>query len=263
MGGNSLRLALFAAVVLSVLCPAQGSGLQHSKHKADPCSSLSRTEVKKRKAHLEKQIRKGLKNGTLHHIQMDPCAGTVHLKTTIEGCDITARNGHVSNSCHGASAAAGAHKGFAAKGPSVRGQATMFGGPADKSTNGWSNRTANGESTRTPGVAVNVDGNALSSGNRSRLGGYWLMHMPDGDWVYRQTDLGPSGWTGHKIDFSAGSLPAHGISVSTPMSWNNISGTYLGKNASYAQYNGKCVSNCRRQRLTAFQWNGLGNKKVL
>ena len=90
-----------------------------------------------------------------------------------------------------------------------------------------------------------VDGNATDSFNRSHLGGYWLVHMDDGDWVYRQTDLGPAGWTGNKIDLTAGSLPAHGMSVTTPASWNNVSATYLGKDSSYAQYNGKCVGKCR------------------
>jgi hypothetical protein len=265
---SSLWPAALVAAALGVLCPRQASA-QRSGADASPCDARKQVEAMQKKAQFEQTIAKSLGSGALRQVDFDPCQGTAKLGADVGGCAIDADNGQVNANCPGASGDALAGAGDAPTGDpasakktggpdwaqkeqdaidngnaQVKGRATMFGGPLDKSTGGWSSPTASGESTHTPGVAVNTDGNATDAANRSRLGGYWLMHMPDGDWVYRQTDLGPAGWTGNKIDLTAGSLPAHGISVTTPASWSNVNGTYLGKDPTYAPYNGKCVANC-------------------
>ena len=132
-------------------------------------------------------------------------------------------------------------------GPTVRGKMTTFGGKFDS---GDSGRTASGVmSGSVPGVAVNVDGHATGAGNRSRLNGYWLVKMADGDWIYRQIDLGPGSKPyrkGVRVDLSAGALAAHGYSARkvNSLSFDNVTATYLGKNRSWAAYNGKCVGGC-------------------
>ena len=214
----------------------------------DPCDAKKQAEVRQKKKQFEQTVGKDLGDGALRKADFDPCSGKASLGANVAGCTIDAKDGKVNADCP--SGANGdiskAEKDAIDAGNShLTGRATMFGGPGDSSTNGWDNLTASGESTRTPGIAVNADGNATDAFNRSHLGGYWILHMDDGDWIYRQTDLGPAGWTGNKFDLSAGSLPAHGLSTSTQTSWNNVTGTYLGKDSGYAQYNGKCVANCR------------------
>ncbi|MCX5788699.1 MAG: hypothetical protein NTX64_09395 [Elusimicrobia bacterium] len=135
-----------------------------------------------------------------------------------------------------------------AGGPTVKGRMTAFGGSCDRGDSGaTATRVASGS---VPGVAVNVDGSATGAGNRSRLNGYWLVKMADGDWIFRQIDLGPGSGPyskGVRVDLSAAALPAHGYgpcSVNT-FSQGNVAATYLGKSASWAAYNGKCVGGCR------------------
>ena len=135
-------------------------------------------------------------------------------------------------------------------GPTVKSRMSSFGGNFDRGDNG---KTATGvRSWKVPGVAVNVDGNFKSKGNRSRLNGYWLVKMPDGDWIYKQIDLGPGRKpyrNGVHIDLSAAALPAHGHSPRevNSLTYNHVVATYLGKDRSWAPLNGKCVANCRRK----------------
>ena len=244
---SSLWLAALVAAALPMLCPGQGSA-GAAANDADPCDAKKQAKVKQKTEQFEQNLRDALGPSTLRNVNFDPCKKKADLGANIAGCNLEASDGKVNANCPQSTADRFAKAEQDAKdngNPQVKGRATMFGGPADSSTNGWAGKTADGSSTRVPGVAVNADGNATDSYNRSHLGGYWLVHMDDGDWVYRQTDLGPAGWTGNKIDLTAGSLPAHGMSVTTPASWNNVSATYLGKDSSYAQYNGKCVGKCR------------------
>src|SRR2546421_9054258 len=93
--------------------------------------------------------------------------------------------------------------------------------------------TASGISAASnPGIAVY---------NQATLGGYWLMHLPNGrQAVFKQIDIGPAPWTGRLYDFSTPALSAIGNTTANFPTDATAIGTYLGKTVP-AQYAGLVI----------------------
>jgi hypothetical protein len=102
----------------------------------------------------------------------------------------------------------------------LTGKGSWFGGPGDSSDSG---HTANGETTKTPGIAVY---------NHGTLGGYWRVRAPNGKVaVLKQTDIGPAPWTGRKIDVTYSALNKFGFNEGNFPTDSQFSAEYLGRNA--------------------------------
>lgn len=100
----------------------------------------------------------------------------------------------------------------------LSGKISWFGGPSDPSAGGT---PASGVPITTPGIAVY---------NRSTLGGYWMVKLPNGHAVItRQTDIGPAPSTGRKFDFTYSILSSLGYSQKDFPTGSQASGVYLGK----------------------------------
>jgi len=105
----------------------------------------------------------------------------------------------------------------------VTGKGSWFGGPADATDSG---HTANGETTKTPGIAVY---------NHGTLNGYWRVKAPNGKTVVvKQTDIGPAPWTGRKIDVTYSALGKFGYGEHNFPTDSEFKAEYLGKNAKLA-----------------------------
>lgn len=101
----------------------------------------------------------------------------------------------------------------------LTGKVSWFGGPGDPTDSG---HTANGETTKTPGIAVY---------NHSTLNGYWRVRAPNGKTVVlKQTDIGPAPWTGRKIDVTYSALGKFGFGEHNFPTDSQFSAEYLGKN---------------------------------
>lgn len=109
----------------------------------------------------------------------------------------------------------------------VVGPVSWFGGPNDDMDSG---RTAGGQTTATPGVAIRP-GAHYESG-RATLGGYWRITDPrtGKSAVLKQTDIGPNQSTGRRIDVTYSALKKFGYGEKdfpTDAKWK---AEYLGKN---------------------------------
>lgn len=102
----------------------------------------------------------------------------------------------------------------------VNGKVSYFGGPSDPTDSG---HTANGETTKTPGIAVY---------NHGTLNGYWRVTAPNGKTVVlKQTDIGPAPFTGRKIDVTYSALGKFGYGEHNFPTDSEFKATYLGRNA--------------------------------
>lgn len=102
----------------------------------------------------------------------------------------------------------------------LAGKVSWFGGPADSTDSG---HTANGETTKTPGIAVY---------NHGTLGGYWRVKAPNGKTaVLKQTDIGPAPWTGRKIDVTYSALNKFGFNEHDFPTDSHFEAEYLGRKA--------------------------------
>jgi hypothetical protein len=100
----------------------------------------------------------------------------------------------------------------------LAGKVSWFGGPADSTDSG---HTANGETTKTPGIAVY---------NHGTLGGYWRVKAPNGKVaVLKQTDIGPAPWTGRKIDVTYSALGKFGFNEHDFPTDSHFEAEYLGR----------------------------------
>lgn len=102
----------------------------------------------------------------------------------------------------------------------LAGKVSWFGGPGDPTDSG---HTANGETTKTPGIAVY---------NHGTLGGYWRVKAPNGKTVVlKQTDIGPAPWTGRKIDVTYSALNKFGFNEGNFPTDAQFQAEYLGRTA--------------------------------
>lgn len=100
----------------------------------------------------------------------------------------------------------------------LAGKVSWFGGPADSTDSG---HTANGETTKTPGIAVY---------NHGTLNGYWRVKAPNGKTaVLKQTDIGPAPWTGRKIDVTYSALGKFGFNEHDFPTDSHFEAEYLGR----------------------------------
>lgn len=100
----------------------------------------------------------------------------------------------------------------------IAGKVSWFGGPSDSTDSG---HTANGETTKTPGIAVY---------NHGTLGGYWRVKAPNGKTaVLKQTDIGPAPWTGRKIDVTYSALNKFGFNEHDFPTDSHFEAEYLGR----------------------------------
>jgi hypothetical protein len=100
----------------------------------------------------------------------------------------------------------------------LAGKGSWFGGPSDSTDSG---HTANGETTKTPGIAVY---------NHGTLGGYWRVKSPNGKTVVlKQTDIGPAPWTGRKIDVTYSALGKLGYGEHNFPTDSQFQAEYLGR----------------------------------
>ena len=109
----------------------------------------------------------------------------------------------------------------------VVGPVSWFGGLRDGMDSG---RTAGGQTTATPGVAIRP-GAHYESG-RATLGGYWRITDPKTgkSVVLKQTDIGPNQSTGRRIDVTYSALKKFGYSERNFPTDANWQAEYLGKN---------------------------------
>lgn len=109
----------------------------------------------------------------------------------------------------------------------VVGPVSWFGGPNDGMDSG---KTAGGQTTATPGVAIRP-GAHYESG-RATLGGYWRITDPKTgkSVVLKQTDIGPNQSTGRRIDVTYSALRKFGYSERNFPTDANWQAEYLGKN---------------------------------
>lgn len=100
----------------------------------------------------------------------------------------------------------------------IAGKVSWFGGANDPEDSG---HTANGETTKTPGIAVY---------NHGTLGGYWRVKAPNGKTaVLKQTDIGPAPWTGRKIDVTYSALNKFGFNEHDFPTDSHFEAEYLGR----------------------------------
>lgn len=104
------------------------------------------------------------------------------------------------------------------QGTQIRGKVSWFGGPHDPTSG----------PTMASGKPVSAGGLAFDS--TSTLGGWWLVHFPNGrSVVLQQNDVGPASWTGRKFDINYASLAAAGYSEGDFPTGSEVSAEYLGK----------------------------------
>jgi len=113
-----------------------------------------------------------------------------------------------------------------AKRVKVNGRVSWFGGPNDGMDSG---RTAGGQTTAVPGVAIRPGGHYESG--RPTLGGYWRITDPKTgkSVVLKQTDIGPNQSTGRRIDVTYSALKKFGYSERNFPTDANWTAEYLGK----------------------------------
>ena len=113
-----------------------------------------------------------------------------------------------------------------AKRVKVNGRVSWFGGPGDSMDSG---KTAGGQTTAGPGVAIRPGGHYESG--RPTLGGYWRITDPKSgkSVVLTQTDIGPNQSTGRRIDVTYSALKKFGYSERNFPTDANWTAEYLGK----------------------------------